>query len=72
MEGELLGGSQTFIGVLATIVVLCVVAESGNFIYKIFGEIIAGTKKEIENLKTHLSEVTFNLKLSEDYIDFSK
>ena len=43
----ILGESQTFIGVLTTIVVLCVVTESGNFVFKIFESIIESTIGEI-------------------------
>lgn len=68
---ELLGGSQTFIGVLATIVMVCVIAdESGNFIYRISKEIIEGTEKEVECIKIHLSNIAIDLINSDEYRHF--
>ena len=34
-----LGGSQTFIGILASLIVLCVILDKSNFIHSILDEI---------------------------------
>lgn len=60
MEG-ILGESQTFIGVLTTVVVLCVVTESGNFVFKIFESIIESTEEEIHSIQDKVSETITKL-----------
>ncbi len=60
MEG-ILGESQTFIGVLTTVVVLCVVTESGNFIFKIFESIIESTEVEIHAIQDKVRETISSL-----------
>ena len=54
MMNGILGSSQTFVGVLTTLVVLCVVAGQGNFITSILEEIIKSTVDEIESLKSQV------------------
>ena len=49
-----LGGSQTFIGTLATIVFLFVIANSSNFIFVLLGEIRESIKAKMNNLKEEL------------------
>lgn len=51
-----LGGSQTFVGVLATVIVMCVLAGENNFIYKILSLIKA---QMADNLKNVSSEINF-------------
>ncbi len=46
---QYLGSSQTFVGVIATIVVLCVLVGDGNFVYKILESIKVRLKEEIKN-----------------------
>lgn len=57
-----LGGSQTFVGVLATVIVMCVLAGENNFIYKILSLIKA---QMADNLKNVSSDINFS-KLSND------
>lgn len=63
-QTSLLGNSQTFIGVLTTIVVLCVVTSSGNFLYDILTGIadpaIDKINKFSEELKTHSTSLKEN------------
>lgn len=63
----LLNNSQTFIGTLTTIVVLCVISE-GNFIHKILESLRKATDTNIQSLKTKLSHP--NLLDSLDYQEF--
>lgn len=51
-----LGKSQTFVGVLATVIVMCVLAGENNFIYKILYLIKA---QMADNLKNVSSEINF-------------
>lgn len=39
----LLGASQTFVGILATLVILCIARNANNFIFEVLSDI----KKEI-------------------------
>ena len=57
-----LGGSQTFVGVLATVIVMCVLAGENNFIYKILSLI---KEQMADNLKNVSSEIDFS-KLNND------
>lgn len=47
-----LGGSQTLMGVLASLIVLCVLIDKSNFIHAILEEISKRIKEEISNLDT--------------------
>lgn len=49
-----LGGSQTFIGTLATIVFLFVIANSSNFIFVLLGEIRESINAKMNKLKEYL------------------
>ena len=64
---ELLDKSQTFVGVLATIVILCVVANSGNFIIEIFKGVVKDTRKEIKKCLKHVDDISKELVKSEEY-----
>ena len=60
-----LDGSQTFVGVLATIIVMCVLAGENNFIYKILTLI---KTQMADNLKNVSSDINFcKLKNDSDY-----
>lgn len=63
-DPTLLGDSQTFIGVLATIVLLCVVTESSNFLFVILEGYAKPTRKNIKNLKKQIDRLISNLKES--------
>ena len=63
-EPKLLGDSQTFIGVLATIVLLCVVTESSNFLFVILEGYAKPTRKNIKALKKKIDRRLSNLKES--------
>ena len=52
-----LGGSQSFVGVLATVIVMCVLAGENNFIYKILSLIKA---QMADNLKNVSSDINFD------------
>lgn len=52
-----LGGSQTFVGVLATVIVMCVLAGENNFIYKILSLIKA---QMADNLKNVSSDINYD------------
>lgn len=58
MEGEdifeLLGSSQTFLGTLATLVILCIFHNDNNFIYKILEAVRADFQEEINKLRMHI------------------
>lgn len=45
-----LGGSQTFIGILASLIVLCVILDKSNFIHSILDEIGKRIDEEIKSL----------------------
>lgn len=47
---EFLGYSQTFIGVLASLLVLCIVLDKSNFIFNILNNIKEQIKNEIAEL----------------------
>ena len=47
---ELLGYSQTFMGVLTSLLVLCIIINNSNFIHEILGKIGDKIDKEIESL----------------------
>lgn len=64
---DLLDKSQTFIGVLATIVILCVVANSGNFIYEIFAGVIKQTKEEIQDYLKHIAAISKEFIQTKEY-----
>ncbi|MBD5215481.1 MAG: hypothetical protein HDS78_03030 [Bacteroidales bacterium] len=57
----ILGESQTFVGVLTTVVVLCVVTESGNFVFKIFESIIESTIVEIHAIQNKVRNTITDL-----------
>ncbi len=60
-----LGGSQTFVGVLATVIVMCVLAGENNFIYKILSLIKAQMADSLKNVS---SEINFSkLSNNSDY-----
>lgn len=50
---ELLGNSQTLLGTLATLTILCVLHNDSNFIYKILEEIKKKFEDEIQSLRTN-------------------
>lgn len=52
-----LGGSQTFVGVLTTVIVMCVLAGDNNFIYKILSLI---KTQMADNLKNVSSDINYN------------
>ena len=49
-----LGGSQTFVGVLATVIVMCVLAGENNFIYKILSLIKAQMADSLKNVSSDI------------------
>lgn len=57
-----LGDSQTFVGVLATIIVMCVIVGESNFIYKILNLI---KKQMSDNMADISAEVSYS-KLHDD------
>lgn len=69
---NLLGNSQTFIGVLATIVILCVVtgAQSSNFLYNILEGYAKPTRENIKRLKEELTTRVTSLKEAIPHINF--
>ena len=69
-EITLLGNSQTFIGVLATIVVLCVVTSSGNFLYDILKGIAKPVTYKIKKFKKELKTHSASLKENEVHKEF--
>ena len=52
-----LGGSQTFVGVLTTVIVMCVLAGDNNFIFKILSLI---KTQMADNLKNVSSDINYN------------
>ena len=50
---NLLGGSQTFLGVLTTLVILCIFSNKSNFIHIILTNIISKITSQINFLKTN-------------------
>lgn len=66
---ELLDKSQTFIGVLATIVVLCIIGDS-SFICNIFSGIINSTEEKINDLKEHLISISSEIRQSAEFAKF--
>lgn len=69
---KLLGNSQTFIGVLATIVILCVVTGSGNFLFSILIGIADIALKKIKQFKDNLEGYSDTLKNGPCYKEFLK
>lgn len=51
---ELLGNSQTFLGTLATLAILCIFHNDNNFIYKILEAVRTDFQEEINKLRTHI------------------
>ena len=47
---NLLGGSQTFLGVIATLTILCILHNDGNFITKMLSLVFDRIQKQIEIL----------------------
>lgn len=47
---SLLGGSQTFLGIIATLTILCILHNDGNFITKVLSLVYDRIKKEIGEL----------------------
>lgn len=62
---DLLGKSQTFFGVLATVVVLCIFKGGNNFIFKILEEIRERLRKRVKNLKVSVNIEPTRKKLAE-------
>lgn len=56
-----LGSSQTFFGVLASLLVLCLVLDKSNFLYNILDEIQVRINEEIEKLNTAIDSIDFNV-----------
>lgn len=50
---ELLGSSQTFLGTLTTLIILCIFANENNFIYKILDNVVGNFQEEIEKLRVN-------------------
>lgn len=50
----ILGESQTFVGVLATVVVLFILANESNFIYHVLKGLIEGCQKKVEEMQANL------------------
>lgn len=48
---ELLGNSQTFLGTLATLIVLCIFSNENNFIYQILKKVVENFQNEIKLLQ---------------------
>lgn len=61
----LLGGSQTFVGILATLVVLCIAQNSNNFIFEILKDIKEEIVRYTKKLKPTIS--LDSIKESSDY-----
>ena len=51
---ELLGSSQTFLGTLATLAILCIFHNDNNFIYKILEAVRTDFQNEINKLRSHI------------------
>lgn len=63
-----LGGSQTFIGILASLIVLCVILDKSNFIHSILDEIGKRIDEEIKNLDSTVGiEVINDVPKKSDY-----
>lgn len=69
---HLLGNSQTFIGVIATVVILCVVTGAGNFLHTILKSILEPSKQKIENFRSELNRLSLSLRERPIYTRFSK
>lgn len=52
----LLGNSQTFFGVLATLVILCIFHDGNNFIYRALREIFVSLRKKLSELESESNE----------------
>lgn len=57
---DFLGSSQTFLGTLATLTILCVLFSESNFIHEILKDIMNGFKDEIKSMRmnTKFEEIT--------------
>lgn len=63
MQGvNLLGNSQTLIGVLATIVILCVVTGSGNFLHTILKGVSDPAREKIHRFRDELKSLANSLR----------
>lgn len=63
MESSLLGESQTFFGVLTTIIILCIVTGEGNFILNILNSINKNTQNKLEILSKQLLDSSKKFKI---------
>lgn len=57
MNTTLLGNSQTFFGVLATLVILCIFHDGNNFIYRALREIFVSLKAKVPEVGKELNEI---------------
>ena len=53
---SLLGGSQTFVGILATLVILCIAQNANNFMFEVLKDI----KEEIGNYSAPYKKLLVN------------
>ena len=70
---EFLGDSQTFLGVISSFLVLCIVINESNFIYNILGDIKKRISREIDKFDktTDLQQINTILN-SSDYKLFER
>ena len=57
MDATLLGNSQTYFGVLATLVILCIFHDGNNFIYRALREIFVSLEAKISEMENELNEI---------------
>lgn len=62
---QYLGGSQTFLGTLAAIIVMCMIAGEGNFIYKVLESIVLKLEEDSKGNPV-ASSVNFDKILKDD------
>lgn len=68
----LLGNSQTFFGVLATLVILCIFHDGNNFIYRALKEIFVSLRTKISELEKELNGIAKRIDDNKEIKEFKQ
>lgn len=71
-DTTLLGNSQTFFGVLATLVILCIFHDGNNFIYRALREIFVSLRTKISELEKELNGIAKRIDDNKEIKEFKQ